>query len=106
MLATINATIFASYFPGAITKTVSSREYNVNVRYLEKTLTNITDAIVNTVLRIYITEALSNILVFISGVREINEVISELERAFEELGNIEAGLLECYRLYAKLASYD
>jgi pre-mRNA-splicing factor ATP-dependent RNA helicase DHX15/PRP43 len=106
MSATINAAMFASYFPGAVTKTVSGREYNVDVRYLEKTPTNMTDAIVNTVLRIHITEAPGNILVFVSGVREINEVISELERAFEELGNTEAGPLECYGLHAKLASYD
>lgn len=106
MSATINAAMFTNYFPGAVTETVSGREHKVTIKYLKRTPTSLSKAIVNMVLQVHLTGQPGDILVFVSGKREIDEVISGINIFKERFNKDDIGPLECFALHAKLSAED
>ena len=112
MSATINAKIFKDFFgDAAFIKEIEGRQFPVDVRYLPTPPPNPNAAIIDTVLQVHLTQQHGNILVFVSGVREIFQVISGVERALkgptgQRFGPNQIGPLTCWPLHAQLSQTE
>ncbi|KAK1070891.1 DEAH-box ATP-dependent RNA helicase prp43 [Friedmanniomyces endolithicus] len=108
MSATIDAAMFSSFYPGSMAMQIHGREHENLVHYLPvPAAEDCTNDIVETILRVHLTGQSGNILVFASGVREIQKIIAKVKaaltgpsRAFTEN---EVGSLDCYALHASLS---
>jgi pre-mRNA-splicing factor ATP-dependent RNA helicase DHX15/PRP43 len=105
MSATIDADLFLKFLPGSVLATVSGRTHKVSVLYLAEPPTD--DTIVETILQVHLTGRNGNILVFVSGVREMHQIIEKVQKALNgptaRFGPLETGPLECWPLHAKLS---
>jgi pre-mRNA-splicing factor ATP-dependent RNA helicase DHX15/PRP43 len=105
MSATIDADLFLKFLPGSVLETVSGRTHKVSVSYLAEPPTD--DTIVETILQVHLTGRNGNILVFVSGVRQIHQIIEKVEKALDgstaRFGPDEIGPLECWPLHATLS---
>ena len=105
MSATIDADLFLKFLPGSVLETVSGRTHKVSVSYLAEPPTD--DTIVDTILQVHLTGRNGNILVFVSGVREIHQIIEKVQKALNgptaRFGPLETGPLECWPLHATLS---
>jgi pre-mRNA-splicing factor ATP-dependent RNA helicase DHX15/PRP43 len=105
MSATIDADLFLKSLPGSVLETVSGRTHKVSVSYLAEPPTD--DTIVETILQVHLNGRNGNILVFVSGVREIHQIIEKVQKALNgptaRFGPLEIGPLECWPLHAKLS---
>ncbi|THW15814.1 pre-mRNA-splicing factor ATP-dependent RNA helicase PRP43 [Aureobasidium pullulans] len=113
MSATMDAKLFEDYFPGSKVETVAGKPYKLTHHYLTEPVDgdDLSEKIVETILFIALTQSLKpgNVLVFVSGVREINAVISGVEHALNGEGRFTANdmdPLECYPLHSKLSFED
>lgn len=79
--ATIDAEKFSQYFNGAPIITVSGRPYPVDVVWGDTNYTEhtIVDAVVKKIIKIHKDEDNGDVLVFMTGVEEINKVIKGIE---------------------------
>ena len=105
MSATIDADLFLKFLPGSVLETVSGRTHKVSVSYLAEPPTG--NTIVDTILQVHLTGRSGNILVFVSGVKEIRRIITDVQNALNgptaRFGPLEIGPLECWPLYATLS---
>lgn len=111
MSATLDVALFRKYFPGSKVETVTGQPYQVTKHYLSEPTNNLPAEIVNTIMFIALTQSHKpgNILVFVSGVREINEVISGVKKALASNGRFRSDdldPLQCYSLHRKLSIED
>lgn len=84
--ATLEAEKFALYFDHAPIFRIPGRRYPVQIYYTKAPEANFLDASVITVLQIHITQPLGDILVFLPGQQEIEEVQEELQRRLRTCG--------------------
>ena len=107
MSATIDADLFSNFFPGSVVEEVKGREYKVLEKYLAKPPEDEIATIVATILNVHLTGQPGNILVFVSGVREMSTIIEKVEEALGGekalFGGHEIGPLVCLPLHATLA---
>ncbi|THX42352.1 pre-mRNA-splicing factor ATP-dependent RNA helicase PRP43 [Aureobasidium pullulans] len=109
MSATVNAKVFQDYFPGSKVKEVPGRQHAITYNFLQNPVSNedMADEIARTILYVHLEKMSGNILVFVSGVREIGKVKFVLERLLhtheDTLTATEMGELSVYTLHAKLA---
>lgn len=109
--ATMDANLFANYFPGSKVETVLDRRHEVTVKYLLQPPTDMIEKIVETILWIALSkQAKGHILVFVSGVREISQVIAGVNAAFTgpnaRFDPADLDPLEWYPLHSKLSFED
>ncbi|THX57600.1 pre-mRNA-splicing factor ATP-dependent RNA helicase PRP43 [Aureobasidium pullulans] len=106
MSATIDTDLFRNYFPQSVVETVSGRQYPVTVNFLREPSRNLIADIIEMVFFIHHTSIVGDILVFVSGVREITKIITGIEKGL--LGERFQGMLplECLPLHSKLPVED
>ena len=109
MSATMNAALFLNFFPGSVLEKVGGREHKVLQKYLDKPATGI-DEVIESILYVHLTERSGNILVFVSGVREMYTIIGKVECALcgpkPRFGPHEVGSLDCRGLHAMLSAIE
>lgn len=103
MSATIDADSFKNFFPGSVIKEVAGRQHNLIIKYLEEEPVDVLEAVIQTILQIHLFERSGNILVFVSGVREINKVIKGVKSRLKEERYKRAGPMSCHPLHAQLS---
>ncbi|CDR94615.1 ATP-DEPENDENT RNA HELICASE, putative [Babesia bigemina] len=84
--ATLEAEKFALYFDHAPIFRIPGRRYPVQIYYTKAPEANFLDASVITVLQIHVTQPLGDILVFLPGQQEIEEVQEELQNRLRNRG--------------------
>ncbi|EDO07468.1 Helicase associated domain (HA2) family protein [Babesia bovis T2Bo] len=84
--ATLEAEKFALYFDHAPIFRIPGRRFPVQIYYTKAPEANFLDASVITVLQIHITQPLGDILVFLPGQQEIEEVQEELQNRLRNRG--------------------
>lgn len=88
MSAIINKAKFLSYFPGADVQDVPGREFTVNRNYLKDAASMVDGVLINIIIQVHLIGRAGNILVFVSGEREIKDTIQSVMAAMKEkLGN-------------------
>jgi pre-mRNA-splicing factor ATP-dependent RNA helicase DHX15/PRP43 len=106
MSATIDADLFLKFLPGSVLETVSGRTHKVSVSYLAQPPPD-DETIVETILQVHLNGRNGNILVFVSGVREIHHIIEKVEEALDgdkaRFSPLEIGPLECWPLHGTLS---
>jgi len=87
MSATLNAQAFSTFFDGAPVLRVPGRQHMVKMMYACESQPDYVDAIINTVLQIHVdaASAQGDILAFLTGQEEIENVAAILERRIKEL---------------------
>jgi pre-mRNA-splicing factor ATP-dependent RNA helicase DHX15/PRP43 len=106
--AIINRALFLSYFPGAILQDIPGRVSAVKRLYLKNDASSVNGVLVKFILQAHVTGRAGNILVFVSGEREINDTIQSVRAALkakfgkEEGDSAGRGKLECYPLFGAL----
>lgn len=101
--ATLEAEKFALYFDHAPIFRIPGRRYPVQIYYTKAPEANFLDASVITVLQIHVTQPLGDILVFLPGQQEIEEVQEELQNRLRNRGR-EMRELIVLPVYATLPS--
>lgn len=101
--ATLEAEKFALYFDHAPIFRIPGRRYPVQIYYTKAPEANFLDASVITVLQIHLTQPLGDILVFLPGQQEIEEVQEELQNRLRNRGK-EMRELIVLPVYATLPS--
>ena len=105
----MNAASFLNYFPGSVLEKVGGREHKVLQKYLAEPAEGVIE-VVEIILHVHLTERAGNILVFVSGVREMNTIIAQVQNALQgskaRFGPHEIGLLDCWALHAMLSAID
>ena len=71
MSATLDATGFISYFPGAKAAYVQGRQHNVDIMYTMEPQVSYLDSAITTALQIHCDEGTGDVLVFLTGQDEI-----------------------------------
>ncbi|KAI4783502.1 pre-mRNA-splicing factor ATP-dependent RNA helicase PRP43 [Aureobasidium sp. EXF-3400] len=109
--ATMDANLFANYFPGSKVETVHGRGHEIQVQYLLQPPKDMIKEIVKTILWIaFSKQAKGHILVFVSGMREIAQVIEGVNAALTgpdaRFDPAELDPLVCYPLHAKMSLED
>lgn len=111
MSATMDANLFAGCFPGSKIEEVLGRRYAIDYNYLLEPPSDMTNAIVLTIMEIATSGVnAGDILVFVSGVPEINKVIEKVENMLSgpnprhDPEDIDP--LECYPLHSKWSFED
>ena len=101
--ATINAERFSDFFGGAPILNIPGRRFPVDVHYTKQPEANYIQAAITTVFQIHLTTTgAGDILVFLTGQDEIEQMEEALVDAVHKLGNEIAPLLVC-PIYANLA---
>ncbi|KAI7107405.1 putative pre-mRNA-splicing factor ATP-dependent RNA helicase [Hortaea werneckii] len=112
MSATIDTDSFRNFFAGSAVVEVPGRAHPVTVNHLPKAVSSndVTQKIVDTILSVHRTGRTGNILVFASGVDQINQIVKHVKRAlFENKRSSEqedVGALDIFELYAALPAED
>ncbi|KAI6800581.1 P-loop containing nucleoside triphosphate hydrolase protein [Hortaea werneckii] len=113
MSATIDTDSFLNFFPGSVVVEVPGRTHPVAINYLPKSVSSgdIAQKIVETILIVHWKGQSGNILVFASGVDQINKIVKHVKRAlFDEDRRMfepeDVGVLDIYELYASLPAAD
>ncbi|EKX72127.1 Helicase associated domain HA2 containing protein [Theileria equi strain WA] len=101
--ATLEAEKFALYFDNAPIFKIPGRRYPVQIYYTKSPEANFLDASVITVLQIHLTQPLGDILVFLPGQQEIEEVQEELQNRIRNKGKDMRELI-VLAIYASLPS--
>ncbi|KAK0317052.1 DEAH-box ATP-dependent RNA helicase prp43 [Friedmanniomyces endolithicus] len=108
MSATMNAGLFAKFFPGSVRATVDGRSHQVRVQYLPEMPTPGT--LLKEVLQVHATGESGNILVFVPGEGDIRSLISGVRRTLEgdtaPLKETEIGQLDCWPLHGGLSDIE
>jgi len=109
MSATVDIDVFRDYFENAVVEKVSGREWGVDILYLKEPPLDPHVALVDIVLQIHLTEQSGDILVFVSGVKEILKVIRGVQKALSgdnpSFSKDVIGPLDCYPLYSQLPAH-
>lgn len=102
--ATINADRFSEYFDGAPILNIPGRRFPVEVHYTLAPEANYIQAALTTIFQIHLTQPLpGDILVFLTGQDEIEQMENALVEALEKLrDNDEVAPLEVCTIYANL----
>lgn len=114
MSATIDTDTFLNFFPGSVAVEVPGRAYPVAVKYLPEAISSgdIPQKIVDTVLTVHGSGKKGNILVFASGVDQINDIIKRVRRALSDENDEpmfepdEVGPLDIYELHAQMPAEE
>ncbi|KAL1242428.1 hypothetical protein TSPI_08879 [Trichinella spiralis] len=102
MSATLDAGKFQQYFNNAPLMAVPGRTFPVEVFYTPEAERDYVDATVRTVIQIHLCEEVEgDILVFLTGQEEIEEVCKRIKKEVDNLGP-EVGELRCIPLYSTL----
>lgn len=101
MSATLDAAKFQSYFSGAPLLRVPGRCHPVEVFYTPEPERDYVEAAVRTALQIHLCEEPGDVLVFLTGEEEIEDVCRKLRAEAEQCGP-EVGPLVVYPLYSSL----
>ncbi|KAK2195685.1 bifunctional Helicase [Babesia duncani] len=101
--ATLEAEKFALYFDNAPIFKIPGRRYPVQIYYTKAPEANFLDASVITVLQVHLTQPPGDILVFLPGQQEIEEVQEEITNRIRNRGN-EMKELIVLPIYANLPS--
>jgi len=88
MSATLQTQVFEDYFPGAKTIKIPGRQYPVQVLYADKPQDDYVDAALSTALQIHYFENDGDILVFLPGQEEIEDLSSLLRKRLKEHGEL------------------
>jgi pre-mRNA-splicing factor ATP-dependent RNA helicase DHX15/PRP43 len=106
MSATIDTESFLRFFPGSSLVTVPGRTYPVHISYLDVAVAkgDLESRIVDTILSVHLRGVPGNILVFVSGVPQINKIASRIRQCVDpEDGKFapgDLGDMAIYRLFA------
>lgn len=101
--ATINSDRFSSYFGHAPVYVVPGRRFPVDILYAKQPEANYLQAAIMTVFQIHLTQDLGDILVFLPGQEDIENMAESLQETKLRLGNNIKDLLIC-PIYANLPS--
>ncbi|KRZ26140.1 putative pre-mRNA-splicing factor ATP-dependent RNA helicase DHX15 [Trichinella pseudospiralis] len=102
MSATLDAGKFQQYFNNAPLMAVPGRTFPVEIFYTPEAERDYVDATVRTVIQIHLCEEVEgDILVFLTGQEEIEEVCKRIKKEVDNLGP-EVGELRCIPLYSTL----
>ncbi|KRZ12155.1 putative pre-mRNA-splicing factor ATP-dependent RNA helicase DHX15 [Trichinella zimbabwensis] len=102
MSATLDAGKFQQYFNNAPLMAVPGRTFPVELFYTPEAERDYVDATVRTVIQIHLCEEVEgDILVFLTGQEEIEEVCKRIKKEVDNLGP-EVGELRCIPLYSTL----
>lgn len=101
MSATMDTGKFRDYFNNAPLLSVPGRMYPVEVIYSEDPETNYVDAAVNTAVRICENEGPGDILIFLTGEEEIEEVCRRIDESTRAMQHVH-GTVKVYPLYGAL----
>lgn len=101
--ATINSERFSSYFNNAPVYVVPGRRFPVDILYAKQPEANYLQAALMTVFQIHLTQDLGDILVFLPGQEEIENLAESLQETKQRLGKNIRELLVC-PIYANLPS--
>lgn len=101
MSATLDAQKFADYFDGAPILKIPGRTFPVEVFFTPEPEQDYVDATVRTVLQIHAHEPTGDVLVFLTGEREIEDVCARLRDEGADL----PGRLQVLPLYSSLPSH-
>ncbi|CEP21630.1 DHR2 [Cyberlindnera jadinii] len=105
MSATLDAERFSKFFDNADILFVEGRMFKVEKLYLEKSVDDVVDSTIKTIIQVNNGELEGDILVFLPGQEEIDKCVSLLERLAPELPK-EAPLIVPLPLYASLPPAD
>ena len=102
MSATLDAKKFQDYFDGAPLMRVPGRTHPVEIFYAAEPESDYKEAAVKTGLHIHEHEAKGDILIFLTGEEEIEEVCARLRLEGDRLDQNKCGPLAVYPLYSSL----
>jgi pre-mRNA-splicing factor ATP-dependent RNA helicase DHX15/PRP43 len=107
MSATMN-TALLNFFPQAVLEQVPGRQHRVTAKYLEEPSSDLIATIIDTIIHVHCTQMPGDILVFVSGKKEINKVINGVEETLSEerFENENIGPLDFYPLHSSLSVRD
>lgn len=99
--ATVNAAKFANYFGGIPVFSIPGRTFPVEIMYTPSPEANYLSAAITTVFQIHLSQPKGDILVFLCGQDEIDQMALNLEETAKKLGNRAQELIIC-PLYSAL----
>jgi len=101
MSATLEATKFQKYFDDAPCMTVSGRLHPVEIFYTPEPERDYVEAAIRTVIQIHLCENPGDILLFLTGEEEIEDVCRRISKEAQNFGQ-DVPELKCYPLYSTL----
>lgn len=103
MSATLDAQKFQKYFNDAPLLAVPGRTHSVEIFYTPEPETDYVEAAMRTVLQIHATEPEGDILLFLTGEEEIEDVCRKVSLEVDEMvREVDAGPMKVYPLYGTL----
>ncbi|CAD7930180.1 unnamed protein product, partial [Amoebophrya sp. A25] len=99
--ATLDAEKFSNYFDGCPIFSVPGRRYPVSIHYTKGPEANYKQAAAHTVMQIHLTQPVGDILVFLTGVQDIEEIAELITKKMVALGS-RAPELIINQIYANL----
>lgn len=99
--ATMNAEKFSTYFDGAPIFNIPGRRFPVEVFYTKQPESNYVHAAITTVFQIHTSQGPGDILVFLTGQDEIEDMADKVQEACRKLGNHIKELIVC-PIYANM----
>ncbi|CAL9006314.1 unnamed protein product [Prunus brigantina] len=101
MSATLEAEKFQGYFSGAYCMKVPGRLHPVEILYSEEPEKNYVEATIRTVVQIHMFEGPGDVLVFLTGEEEIEDVCRKIDKEIAKLGD-QSGPVKVLPLYSTL----
>jgi pre-mRNA-splicing factor ATP-dependent RNA helicase DHX15/PRP43 len=102
MSATLDAIKFQQYFDNAPLIKIPGRTFPVEIFYTLKAETDYIEATVKTAIQIHMTEEQGDILIFLTGEEEIEDVCRRIRTDASKLDPKQHGPLDVYPLYSTL----